>query len=76
MSSYKPGDMIMVKVGGVDYETFIDNKGVQRFKKNKLLSYLVDNGDIDLNKLARDYHGNMLFCFGIRRIVCLRRYGY
>lgn len=34
MSDYKPGDKIMVKVGGVEYETVIDEHGTQRFVKN------------------------------------------
>jgi hypothetical protein len=34
MSDYKPGDRIMVKVGGVEYETVIDQYGTQRFVAN------------------------------------------
>ena len=34
MSEYKPGDKIMVKVDGVEYETVIDEHDVQRFVKN------------------------------------------
>ena len=30
-----------------------DEKGVQRFKANKIVSYLIDNGSIDMNALAR-----------------------
>ena len=29
-----------------------DGKGVLRFKKNKIVDYLLDNGGIDLNKIA------------------------
>lgn len=30
-----------------------DGKGVVRFKENKIVSYLLDNGGIDLNKIAK-----------------------
>ena len=39
---FKPGDEIIVKVGGLTYVTIIDAKGVQRFKENKLISHLID----------------------------------
>ena len=48
----KPGDVIKIKVGGVAYDTFIDDKGVQRFKKNSVLDYLVNTGVINLNPLV------------------------
>lgn len=30
-----------------------DRHGTMRFKENKIVTYLLDNGGIDLNKLAR-----------------------
>jgi hypothetical protein len=54
--NFKPGDVIKVKVGGVEYETVIDDRGVQRFRRNELFCHLHDSGKVDLNKLAIDYH--------------------
>ena len=31
----------------------VDDNGVQRFKKNAIVDYLLDNGGIDLNQIAR-----------------------
>jgi hypothetical protein len=52
----KPGDVITVKVGGKEYDTVIDEQGVQRFKENGVLKYLFDRGALDLNEIARIYH--------------------
>lgn len=46
---------IMVKVGGIEYPTVIDERGTQRFIGNKLLCHLVDSGQVDLNRLGIDY---------------------
>ena|SRR3989344_2408868 len=51
----KPGDIIIVKVGNKPYETVIDDKGVQRFKVNKLFRHLNDVMRVDLNKLSIYY---------------------
>lgn len=51
----KPGEVIVVKIGGKPFETIIDNDGVQRFKVNKLFDRLYKSGRIDLNQLAIDY---------------------
>lgn len=51
----KPGEVIVVKVGGKPYETVIDKDGVQRFRINQLFNYLYKSGRIDLNQLATDY---------------------
>jgi hypothetical protein len=32
---------------------FVDQHGVRRFRPNKVVRYLLDNGDIDLNQLAQ-----------------------
>lgn len=49
-------DEIIVRVGGKEYQTFIDDKGVQRFKANSVLDYLSNFGIIDLNAICLDYH--------------------
>ena len=49
----KPGDVIKVKVDGVEYDTIIDEHGVQRFKRNPVLDYFCDSGIINLNTVAR-----------------------
>ena len=51
MKEAKYGDEIIVKVGGKEYKTIVDEEGVQRFPENKLLCYMSDEM-IDLNKLA------------------------
>ncbi len=58
MSKYKPKDEIIVKVGEKEYSTIIDERGVQRFKKNSCLEFLQEKGFIDLNNLA------IAFCEG------------
>ncbi len=52
----KPGDVVTVSVGGVDYETVIDKDGVQRFRRNMVLDFLFKDKRLDLNQLAVDYH--------------------
>jgi hypothetical protein len=46
---------ITVKVGHKFYPTVLDQRGVQRFKENSLLRYLVDKKIIDLNRVCMDY---------------------
>jgi len=52
MKKEKESKPIMVKVEGKKYETRIDLRGVQRFKENSVINFLVDKEIIDLNKLA------------------------
>ena len=57
----KPGDIIKVKVGGKDYDTSIDPDGVQRFKANGAVNWLLHFAKSDgcaLNDMA------MAFCEG------------
>lgn len=53
------GMVIMVKVGGIEYPTFIDAHGVQRFKANAVVRWMIDEartaGAGDLNKLGSAY---------------------
>lgn len=51
----KPGDEILMKVGGIEYTTVIDEYGIQRFKINSLIRHLYDEGIFDLNQLCIDY---------------------
>lgn len=47
----EPGDEIMILVDGVPIPTYIDDNGVQRFRQNEILCYMLDKGVFDLNKL-------------------------
>jgi hypothetical protein len=49
---WKPGDVVVVRVGGKDYETIFDENGVQRFRKNGVLTHLVKIRSIELNQIA------------------------
>ena len=64
-----PGDVIIVRVGGVDYETVIDENGVQRFPEDPNNSVLLALPMVgvsmpggtsvnmrDMNELALRYH--------------------
>ena len=53
--SKKKSKNIEVKIDGVVYQSIIAKNGVQRFSYNKLYRHLVDSGQVDLNKLSRDY---------------------
>lgn len=55
---FKPGDHITVKVGGVEYDTVIDEHDVQRFIADPLIQKLQRAGIIDLNRLSVAYHYN------------------
>lgn len=48
--------VIMVKVGGVEYETIYDEHGTQRFREDRFLGLLINNGLLDLNKVEVAYH--------------------
>jgi hypothetical protein len=52
---YKTGDIIKVKVGGVEYDTIIDHNNVQCFKCNSVIDYLLMTQRLNLNQLAMDY---------------------
>jgi hypothetical protein len=55
IDTVKDGDVIIVKVGGVPYETVMV-KGVQRFKRNALIDHLSKTGQLDLNQIAIQYN--------------------
>lgn len=59
MAGFKPGDKVIVKVGGKKYETCITDDNVQRFKENRIVSALLDSSDLDLNKIAIMYQRGM-----------------
>lgn len=52
---WKVGDVIVVKVGGKEYETIIDEDNVQRFRRDTVIYHLYKTGQIDLNRLSVDY---------------------
>ena len=56
MGKHRPEDLIWVTVGGVEYGTYIDPDGVQRFVGDPILEYLYQTGRLDFNKMAVDYH--------------------
>lgn len=54
-------DTIIVKVGGIEYPTIIDEHGTQRFIAHPLLSKLCDANLIDLNGVAVAYARGKVF---------------
>ena len=44
-----------VKVGDEIYPVVVDENGTHRFVANPIVRYLLDNGDLDLNKIAIAY---------------------
>lgn len=48
-------ETIIVKIGGRDFETFLDSNGTQRFRGNSVIRQLVDSGAADLNRLSIDF---------------------
>ena len=66
------GEIVIIKIGGKEYNTIIDSEGVQRFPTNKLFRHLVDEGMVNLNSLAVAYTRGlfsqeefMMFCMGL-----------
>lgn len=65
MLNYKPGDKIIVRVGGVGYATYIDQNNVQRFVENpdhwlvkqipKIWDDYCNDYIHDMNTMARRY---------------------
>jgi hypothetical protein len=55
MSKRNPGEVITVSVGGKEYQTIIDEYGVQRFSRSTVLDHLFESGCLDLNQLNDDY---------------------
>jgi len=49
---------IIVKVDGEEFETFFDEKGVQRFKINSLFKYIEDTNQINHRELTIGYQLN------------------
>jgi hypothetical protein len=46
---------MIIKVNGMKYRTTFDINNVQRFETNSVIKYLVDSGQVNLNKLRIDY---------------------
>ena len=51
-----PGDRIVILVNGEPVETVIDNHGTQRFIENEAVAWLLDTGQIDLNRMFLAFH--------------------
>lgn len=49
-------DVILVKIDGRLFETYMDIDGTQRFKGNSVVQHLRDSGAIDVNELTIEYH--------------------
>jgi hypothetical protein len=57
-------ETIIVKIGGREFKTYLDGHGTQRFRKNHLISQMVDRNTqpgsrgnkIDLNQVAMEYY--------------------
>lgn len=47
---FKPGDHFTVKVGDWEYDTVIDDRGVQRFVANEAVSLMVDGSTRDYSR--------------------------
>lgn len=47
-----PGEQIVILVDGQPVETVIDEHGTQRFIENGVVSWLFDNGKLDLNSMG------------------------
>jgi hypothetical protein len=56
MTNYRPGDQITVLVDGKPYITTIDDRGVQRFKKNSIVESILDNSTEAFNAWNRGGH--------------------
>lgn len=64
-SRYKPSEdkafedsapIIVIKINGRAFDTYLDKQGVQRFKTNTVMQYLYDKGKFDLNQMAMEYY--------------------
>jgi hypothetical protein len=71
------GTIIPVKLNGEEFPTIIDEKGAQRFIKNRIVQRLMDHFPGGMNQLSIDYqegrftqHEYMLFCISLGYSVC------
>ncbi len=69
--------LIKIQVDGKDYNTIIDENGIQRFIKNAIICHLIETENIDLNLLSIDYQKGkftdieyMEFYMGMGYSVC------
>jgi hypothetical protein len=62
---YKPGirqkisdeaNVIIVKIEGREFKTYLDENGTQRFKQNSVIDFLIGSQSINLNTIAIEFH--------------------
>lgn len=53
-------ETIIVKVAGLELETYIDGHGIQRFRTDTVIVNLFDQNMIDLDSLSRDFHNGKI----------------
>lgn len=53
-------ETIIVKVAGLELETYIDGHGIQRFRTDTVVVHLFDQNVIDLDSLSRDFHNGKM----------------
>lgn len=53
-------EVIVVKVLGREFETYLDVNGTQRFKTDTVIITLFDRGLIDLDELSRDFYNGKI----------------
>ena len=51
----RDAETIIIKINGREFKTYLDARGVQRFRRNSLIEYIVDNGGYLLNDLSIKY---------------------
>lgn len=49
-------EVILVKVSGIEFETYLDQWGTQRFKTDTVIVHLFDQNLIDLDELSESFH--------------------
>lgn len=49
-------EVIMVKVSGIEFETYLDQWGTQRFKTDTVITHLFKKNLVDLDGLSESFH--------------------
>lgn len=53
-------EVIIVKVLGLELETYIDGHGTQRFKTDTVVVHMFEQNMVDLDALSRDFHNGKM----------------